>query len=193
MAGKQQGHGQYRKTMAPSAPDQQARRFMSDTTFIPGPDTSRTYRDALGCFGTGVTVVTTLTDNGPLAMTANSFASVSLDPAMVLWCAAKRSMRHDAFVAARDYAIHVMSEDQQNLALHFARTGCDFSQFDWKANENGLPILQGCLARFECRQTALHTAGDHSIIVGQVLKAAHRPGSGLMYKRGQYGGFAGLD
>lgn len=166
---------------------------MSELTFTPGPDTSRAYRDALGCFGTGVTVVTTRTDRGPLAMTANSFASVSLDPAMVLWCAAKRSLRHPAFAAALDYAIHVMADDQQDIALHFARSGEDFAPVDWSQNSNGVPILQGCLARFECRRMALHDAGDHTIIVGQVLCATHRPGSGLMYKHGRYGGFAGLD
>ena len=169
------------------------RRFMTDSSFIPGPLTERAYRDALGCFGTGVTVVTAQSDRGPLAMTANSFASVSLNPAMVLWCAAKRSLRHTSFLAAETYAIHVMAEDQQQLALHFAQTGGDFEPVDWRTSNSGLPILGGCLARFECRQSSLHDAGDHTIILGHVLRAAYRPGSGLMYKRGQYGGFAGLD
>ncbi|SFT78021.1 flavin reductase family protein [Sedimentitalea nanhaiensis] len=166
---------------------------MSDSSFIPGPETDRAYRDALGCFGTGVTVVTTRTAQGPLAMTANSFASVSLDPPIVLWCAAKRSLRHAAFAAAPNYAIHVMANDQQDLALHFARSGHDFDTVSWTENAAGIPILRGCLARFECRGSDLHDAGDHTIIVGQVLRAACRPGTGLMYKRGQYGGFLGLD
>lgn len=166
---------------------------MPDTSFVPGPDTTRAYRDALGCFGTGVTVVTTGTDTGPLAITANSFTSVSLDPPLVLWCAAKASPRHAGFAAARHYSIHVMGEEQQALALHFARSGRDFSDADWTPDGNGVPLLAGCLARFDCAATALHDAGDHSIIVGRVLRAMHRPGMGLMYKRGQYGGFAGLD
>lgn len=156
---------------------------MSEKTIIPGPETIRTYRDALGCFGTGVTVVTTLSEIGPLAMTANSFASVSLDPAMVLWCAAKASLRHASFASASAYAIHVMAEDQQVLALHFARSGDDFSHVDWTPGEGGLPILHGCLARFECRRTEVHDAGDHSIIVGRVLRATHRPGSGLIDRK----------
>ena len=69
--------------------------------FVPGPDTVRAYRDALGCFGTGVTVVTTLSGIGPLSVTANSFASVSLEPPLVLWCLARNSLRHAAFAAAR--------------------------------------------------------------------------------------------
>ncbi len=166
---------------------------MSDSSFIPGPQTSRAYRDALGCFGTGVTVVTARGADGPLAMTANSFASVSLEPPMVLWCAAKRSLRHAAFAAATDYAIHVMARDQRHIALHFARSGHEFDTVSWRENATGVPILRGCLARFECRRHALHDAGDHTIIVGRVLRAARRPGTGLMYKRGQYGGFLELD
>ncbi|MBK0326671.1 flavin reductase family protein [Rhodobacteraceae bacterium F11138] len=165
---------------------------MSDNSFIPGPDTELAYRDALGCFGTGVTVVTARSATGPIAMTANSFASVSLHPPMVLWSASRNSLRHDALTGATDYAIHVMAKDQQDIALHFARSGHDFSPIDWFENENGTPILRGCLARFECRRSALHVAGDHTIIVGTVLRAAREPGTGLMYKRGQYGGFLEL-
>ncbi|MDU9004613.1 flavin reductase family protein [Sedimentitalea todarodis] len=166
---------------------------MSDITIIPGPDTSRAYRMALGCFGTGVTVVTTATDEGPLAMTANSFASVSLDPAMVLWCAAKHSKRYQAFVSAQDYSIHILAEDQMDLALHFSRIGTDFSPTSWQPDSAGVPILRGCIARFDCRQTALHDAGDHTIIVGLVQRVMRRPGTGLLHKSGQYGGFSGFD
>ncbi len=157
------------------------------------PDTTRAYRDALGCFGTGVCVVTTLTDAGPLAITVNSFTSVSLDPALVLWCAAKASPRHDAFAAAGVYTIHIMARDQQPLATHFARSATDFTSVDWQKDTYGTLHLAGCLARLECRQTQHHDAGDHSIIIGQVTRAWFRSGSGLMFKRGQYGGFAGLD
>ncbi len=166
---------------------------MTETRFVPGPDTARAFRDALGCFATGVTVVTAATETGPLAITANSFASVSLDPPLVLWCAARRSLRHDAFVAARRYAIHVMGEDQQELAARFSRIGHDFSGLDWTPDTEGVPILAGCIARFDCRAQACHPGGDHSILVGHVLHAMHRPGQGLIYKRGQFGGFSGLE
>ncbi|MEP3331858.1 flavin reductase family protein [Sedimentitalea sp.] len=165
---------------------------MSDITIVPGPDTSRAYRMALGCFGTGVTVVTTATDDGPLAMTANSFASVSLDPAMVLWCAAKHSKRYHAFTTAQDYSIHILAEDQMDLARHFSQIGTDFSPTSWQPDDAGVPILQGCIARFDCRQTALHDAGDHTIIVGLVQRVMRRPGTGLLHKSGQYGGFSGF-
>lgn len=162
---------------------------MTERTIVPGPGTTRVYRDALACFGTGVTVVTARTETGPLAMTANSFASVSLDPALVLWCPAKASLRHDAFIASERYVIHVMTEDQQALAVHFARTGDDFSGIDWHPDDNGIPILRNCLARFECRRTAVHDAGDHSIVLGEVQRATFHPGKGLIFKHGAYGGF----
>ena len=158
--------------------------------FVPGPDTVRAYRDALGCFGTGVTVVTTLSGIGPLSVTANSFASVSLEPPLVLWCLARNSLRHAAFAAAERYLIHVLAEDQKPLAEQFARAGDDFGGVDWQPDGNGLPMLSGCLARFECRRHAVHDAGDHSIVLGQVERAMHRPGTGLMFKRGRYGGFS---
>lgn len=165
---------------------------MPDDNLIPGPDTERAFRDALGCFGTGVTVVTTRTATGPLAITANSFASVSIEPPLVLWCPARQSERHDLFTAADRFVIHVMAEDQQATAAHFARTGHDFSGIDWAENADGLPHLAGALARFDCTRSAVHDGGDHSIILGEVHRFWHRAGSGLMFKRGQYGGFAGL-
>lgn len=167
------------------------RHDMPEISFTPGPDTARSFREALGCFGTGVTVVTAIGDQGPVAMTANSFASVSLDPPLVLWCPAKSSLRHDAFVTAREFAIHVMAEDQQDMASHFARTGDDFADLRWKPSPSGVPLLDGCLARFECRHHDCHDGGDHSIVLGHVLRASHRPGNGLMFKRGQFGGFLG--
>ena len=164
---------------------------MSDISFTPGPDTARALRDALGCFGTGVTIVTTQTVNGPLAMTANSFASVSLDPPLVLWCPAKASLRHAAFASADQYAIHILSQDQHGLAVHFAHTGDDFDAVEWSADEFGVPHLSGCLARFSCRRTQVHEAGDHSIVVGHVDQVSYRAGHGLIFKRGEYGEFVG--
>ena len=157
--------------------------------FIPGPDTQAAYRAALGTFGTGVTVVTTRTDRGPLAMTANSFTSVSLSPPLVLWCPARASLRHDAFVAAAAFVIHVMAEDQQPLADRFSRDGEDFDGLDWRSGPSGLPVLP-CLARFECSRREVHDGGDHSIVLGEVRRAWHREGPGLLFKHGRYGAFA---
>lgn len=162
---------------------------MAETSFVPGPGTARAYRDALGCFGTGVTVITTRTPRGPLAMTVNSFTSVSLEPPLLLWCPARASLRHDAFANAGNFAIHVMAEDQLELAKHFAAHGEDFSAAGWQPNALGAPALEGVIARFDCHRFAAHPAGDHTIIVGEVASVTTRPGKGLIFKRGQYGGF----
>ena len=166
---------------------------MTETTFTPGPDTARAFREALGCFGTGVTVVTAVSDGAPIGMTANSFASLSLDPALVLWAPAKSSRRYAAFIGAEHFTIHIMAEDQHELARHFAQAGNGFDRFDWAPSPDGVPVLAGCLARFDCTRTALHDGGDHTIVVGRVDRAACRPGRGLIFKRGQYGGFTGAD
>ncbi len=150
------------------------------------------FREALGCFGTGVTVVTTSTPHGPSAITVNSFASVSLDPPLVLWCLARESNRYEAFRSARHYSIHVVAQDQQDLALRFARNGLDFSHTDWSPDSAGRPQLSQCLARFDCTLSARHEAGDHLILVGEVEQVMYRTGKGLIFKRGQFGGFADL-
>ncbi|GGH31036.1 flavin oxidoreductase [Cribrihabitans marinus] len=139
-----------------------------------------------------MTVVTAATAEGPLAITVNSFTSVSLDPPLILWCVATGTNRYPGFAAAERFAVHVMAEDQQDTALSFARDGVDFDHADWTEDAHGTPVLRDCLARFDCRRHSLHQAGDHAIIVGEVLRAMHRPGKGLMFKRGQYGGFTGL-
>lgn len=182
------------QTAPPVRPDGQGDpRDMSEHSFVPAADTARDFRDALGCFATGVTVITAQSDQGPLGMTANSFASLSLDPPLVLWAPAKSSRRHASFAKAAHFAIHVMAEDQHDLAHHFAKNGDGFDAFDWSLSALDVPILEGCLARFECHLSAMHDAGDHTILVGHVDRATYRPGKGLIFKRGQYGGFAGLD
>ena len=159
------------------------------TSFIPGPDTARAFRDALGRFATGVTVVTCKSELGPLGITANSFASLSLDPPLVLWSPARASRRFQAFVDARHYAIHVLSKRQQDLCEHFATQGHDFSGLTWSANTQDVPLFEDCLARFECRRHAIHDGGDHAIIVGHVEAAELSDGEPLLFAGGRYGGF----
>ncbi len=160
--------------------------------FQPSPENARALRDAFGCFGTGVTVITTQTPDGPLGMTANSFSSISLDPALVLWSPAKSSKRHDAFAQTRHFCIHILSQDQLPLARHFAQNGTGFSQVDWAPGPAGAPALVGCLAEFHCDTHAVHPAGDHSLILGEVRDVFHRTanGGGLLFHRGSYGGFS---
>ena len=162
---------------------------MPADVFVPGPATSRQFRDALGAFSTGVTVVTAQSSLGPLGITANSFASLSLDPPLVLWSPARHSRRFDAFTRAEHFAIHVLGADQIDVGMHFARQGHDFDLPDVLMNAQGVPVLPGCLAVFECRREAIHDGGDHAIVVGRVLAAQHRTGAPLVFQGGRYGRF----
>jgi 4-hydroxyphenylacetate 3-hydroxylase, reductase component len=143
-------------------------------------------RGAMGRFATGVTVVTTMTPDGPLGMTVNSFASVSLDPPLVLWSPARRSLRFPAFEAADFFAIHVLAVDQKDLAEAFALSGDAFEHLETAAGEGGTPLLSNCAARFECRHAAGHDGGDHLIVVGEVLRIEEREVAPLLYHRGGY-------
>lgn len=158
--------------------------------FEPGPATAMTFRAALGRFTTGVTVVTAAGPDGPVGITANSFASVSLDPPLVLWCPAKASRRIALFAAAPRYAVHVLAAGQRDLCARFTRGGAGFDGLPHETGAGGVPLLPGVLARFECRQEAVHDAGDHLIVVGRVLRAFARPGAPLVFSGGHYGGFA---
>ncbi|QUJ77214.1 flavin reductase family protein [Sulfitobacter albidus] len=157
----------------------------------PDATNTDTLRRAFGQFGTGVCVITAQTDAGPLGMTANSFSSVSLDPPLVLWSAARSSARHDAFAQAAAFCIHVLRDDQGDLAQHFARQGHDFSGIDWAPGPADTPTLTGCNATFHCARYAVHPAGDHSIILGQITQAALQSGDrdGLLFKKGRFGRF----
>jgi len=162
-------------------------------TFTPGPENAHAFRASLGRFATGVTVVTTMTDQGPLGMTVNSFASVSLDPPLVLWSPAKASLRTVHFTQAEHYAIHVLAHDQADLCQRFARDGDRFDGLDWTPCDLGRPLIEGCIARFECQTTAVHDGGDHYIILGQVTRATTREGTPLLFSRGKFGRFTASD
>lgn len=153
------------------------------------PTDLRAYRAALGTFATGVTIITIATDNGPVGITANSFASVSLDPALILWSPAKSSSRFSLFHAASHFAVHVLSDDQSSLAMAFTRSKDTFADLDWSLSAAGTPLIPGCLARFDCTTHAVHDAGDHAIILGQVHEVSHATGSPLVFHAGGFGGF----
>lgn len=158
--------------------------------FVPSPDTDVSLRHAFGRFGTGVTVITTVSEIGPLGFTANSFSSVSLNPPLVLWSLSNTSRRHDAFAQAQHYSIHVLTDAQADMALHFAAKGDGFDAYPHDIDTHGVPLLHGCLARFDCTHYAAHPAGDHSIIVGRVSQvAAKATGAGLAFDQGVYGRF----
>ena len=150
---------------------------------------ARTLRDALGCFATGVTVVTTLDEEGqPVGLTANSFTSVSLDPPLLLVCIAKSAGSLNAMEAAENFAVNVLHIGQQPTSNLFAKSGEDrFAATPWRRGHNGAPLLSGALANFECRRHALHEGGDHVILVGEVVRARFEPRRDpLLYFRGKY-------
>jgi flavin reductase (DIM6/NTAB) family NADH-FMN oxidoreductase RutF len=166
--------------------------FKDSTTrsLVPSPETARSFRDALGRFATGVTVVTTDCEIGPLGITANSFASVSLDPPLILWSPAKSSRRFIAFAEARYFAIHVIGADQMDICQRFSRDGTDFEGIDWELNAQKTPLLNGCLARFECETVVTHDGGDHQIVVARVQHATWRDGAPLLFSQGTFGMFS---
>lgn len=156
---------------------------------IPSPEMERAFRDALGAFATGVTVITTLSELGHVGITANSFSSVSLDPALVLWSVAKGSRRHHAFTDGGAFAIHVMAREQDQIAEGFSNNADAFDVADWSENPEGIRVIQGCLACFECTTEACHDAGDHTIVVGRVQRFSQRVGEPLLFSQGKYGRF----
>lgn len=158
--------------------------------FVPGTDNSRDFRDALGCFATGVTVITAPGEPAGIGMTANSFSSISLTPPLVLWSPSKTSLRYPFFQKAERFAIHVMRVDQKALALEFSRRGDAFDRVETRFDGDGLPLIEDCLARFECRTNALHDGGDHAIMVGLVEHVTLNEGTPLVFAQSRYGAFA---
>ena len=157
-------------------------------TFDPVSD-GDSFRGALGTFVTGVTVVTTDGAEGPVAIVANSFASVSLDPPLVLWSPAKTSHRFEHFVGSRRFAIHILGADQRDLCAAVVRSKTALKDFATHQSHCGMPLIDGALATFECSLEATHDAGDHVIVVGRVTKAHHRDGDPLVFHGGKYGSF----
>lgn len=137
---------------------------------------TRHFRDALGSFASGVTIVTTLDAQGqPAGLTVSSFASVSLEPPLVLWSLLNASSHLQDFLRCQHFAINVLAADQLLLAQRFATPGLDrFRNLQTVRAASGVPLLPGALAWFECRRHAQHLAGDHTIFIGQVERVGYR-------------------
>lgn len=146
------------------------------------------FRMALGCFATGVTIVTTLRSDGePIGVTASSFNSVSLSPPMVLWSLDRSAFSLPAFRDATYFCVNVLAADQVELSNRFARAGEDkFVGLDVEAGVDDIPLLTGCSARFQCRTTFQHDGGDHLIFVGEVLEFDRSGRPGLVFHEGRY-------
>ncbi len=146
------------------------------------------FRNALGAFATGVTIVTTRDGDGrDVGLTASSFNSVSLNPPMVLWSLAKDAASLPAFLTATHFAVHILAADQEDLSLRFAVRGAE--KFAGLALERGLaevPLLRQCSARFQCRTTFRYEGGDHMIFVGTVEQFEHTERPPLVFHGGGY-------
>lgn len=146
------------------------------------------FRQALGMFATGVTIVTARAADGtPVGITANSFNSVSLQPPMVLWSLARNARSLPVFEAAEHWNVHILANDQEGLSNRFARVGEDkFSGLALDASAHGAPLIPGCSARFQCRTAFRYDGGDHIIFVGEVLAYDRSDAPPLLYVTGGY-------
>jgi flavin reductase (DIM6/NTAB) family NADH-FMN oxidoreductase RutF len=147
------------------------------------------FRQALGMFATGVTIVTARAADGSfVGLTANSFNSVSLSPPLVLWSLSRSAGSMASFSTGSHYAINILGAEQQDLARQFAsRDGDRFAGVAFSAGAGGAPLLNGAAATFECFNRSRYEEGDHVIFVGEVENCAHRTGaSPLLFHGGKF-------
>lgn len=149
---------------------------------------SRDFRDALGQFTTGVCLVSVAdADAGNLAMTVNSFASVSLEPPLVLWSIQNIAEYYAAFTGCERFGISVLSKSQESLSNRYARRdGHAIDPTHFTLDDHGVPLLRDALATFSCRRWDLYQGGDHQIIVGEVMAFASTKGEPLIFSSGRY-------
>lgn len=153
---------------------------------------ARALRDALGCFATGVTIVTAAGPDGArVGLTANSFSSVSLNPPLVSWSLSLYSPSLAVFQDASHFAVHVLARDQEALALRFAKPAADkFAELEIETGLGGAPLLPGALATFQCRNAHRYYGGDHIIFLGSVEMYEQGTGEPLIFCRGGFGALA---
>lgn len=147
------------------------------------------FRAALGCFATGVAIVTARASDGErVGITINSLSSVSLEPPLVLFCLGKQSQWLEALRDAGHFVVNVLAEDQRTLSQRFAVSSPDrWEGVETETWKTGAPVLRGCLAGIECETMTIHEGGDHLIMVGRVVRlASTRSGKPLIYFRGRY-------
>src|SRR2546427_4327794 len=127
------------------------------------------FRTVLGHFATGVTIITAMNGDEPVGVSANSFTSVSLDPPLVLFCAAKDSSTWPKIEVTGKFTVNILNEHQEDVCRVFATRGADrFNRIGWRPSVAGNPILHDSLAFIDCTIEAQHDAGDHIIVVGRV-------------------------
>ncbi len=150
----------------------------------------REFRDTVGCFATGITVITTVDEGGhPVGFTANSFTSLSLDPPLVLFCLDRKVASFEAFATERPFAVNVLTSAQTEVSQRFATSGPEkWEGFEFESWETGSPILRDCLANLECTIESIHEGGDHVIVTGRVvaINRADTPAGALLFYKGRY-------
>ena len=147
------------------------------------------FRQLLGRFATGVSVVTTVNaDGAPVGMTANSVASVSLSPPLVSVCVDREASILESLLTAQHFALNILSEQQEDISRRFAASlDGPFAGVGYRVSEQGLALLDGAIAYIECSREASHEAGDHHIVIGCVVGGTVRDGRPLIFYRGGYG------
>ena len=161
------------------------------------PVDERSFRDALGCFATGVTIITTKGTTHPYGMTANAFSSVSLQPPLVLVCVMSGREGSRSIGANGVFAVNILGAHQEDLSRYFARSerprGPEgFADIPYHSDVTGSPILEGVAGYFDCHLVDAHHAGDHIIFIGQVLSLATDPSvPPLLFYRGRYRTYMG--
>ena len=161
---------------------------------MPSDPTSREFRDSVGMFTTGITVITVRSERSGHGMTANAFASVSLDPLLVLVCVVRDALMHKVLEEAGRFAVSVLAADQEDLARYFSDAGrpsgmAQFLPLTWRPGPvTGAPLLEGALAYLECDVEAAYPGGDHSVFLGRVrwVERANPDGDPLLYFGGGY-------
>lgn len=148
----------------------------------------RALRDAFGSFMTGVTIVTTKDSAGNrVGFTANSFTSVSLDPPMLLVCPGKKLSSFADFESCDRFAVSILAEGQEDVSNTFAGyQGDRFAEIEWEEDASGIPLISGAVVQFSCRTAQTVPAGDHLILIGEVMAFNHAGGRGLGYAEGGY-------
>jgi flavin reductase (DIM6/NTAB) family NADH-FMN oxidoreductase RutF len=155
------------------------------------PIDPRDFRNALGTYATGVTIITAIgADGSPYGLTCNSFASVSLNPPLVLWSLGMYSSSLSVFQNANYFAINVLGASQQALANKFAKSSEDkFANVEWTRGLGDAPLLAESVATFQCRAANRYYGGDHVIFLGAVEAYSYNRNEPLLFARGGYGRF----
>ncbi len=168
----------------------EAAELEDDGGAAPTPFDTARFREVLGHFATGVTIVTAMEGAEPVGFTCQAFTSLSLAPPLVALAPGKSSTSWPRIAAAGSFCVNILAEHQEALSRDFAVSGGDkFTGVGWRPAANGAPVLDGALAWVECAFELAHDAGDHELVVGRVLEMGVNRGRPLVYYRGGFGRF----